>query len=824
MALSGTFYTNVGSGWRLQLEWSATQSVTNNTSTITARLYWMSLGSSYNVISSATKSGSVTINGASSSFSGAGLANLSGNQKKLIKTYTNTVTHNADGTKSVPISAYFDAKVTLSGVYYNRVSVSGTATLNTIPRKSTMTSSRDWTAGSNRTITISRASSAFRHEAHIAVQNRSGSWIGIKKVDFNTSQTSMSTNFTVAENKKIFEAIGGRASAPVLMNLRTYSGSTYLGYNSYYGNVYIPTTSTVSITNPTGVSAQSGQGSSTVWIDQNIGISITRYNSRFTHRLQFKDGNSGSVIHTINGVGTSTSWTPTADQQTRLYNKIPNSIELDGQIDVTTYYEGVQVGSTYGRNINYRVRNSEPIFSSTQISYEDINAATLAITGNNQYIIQSKSTLRTRVISAATARNGASIAGYRIYVGGATAYQTAIGYNTVGAISASTNTTLTVAAVDSRGLETRVSKTVLVLPYKNPATNFVVDRLGGFEEDTVVKLNGSISPLNVGGVNKNAIVSAQYQYKEQGSSSYTTLADFNVNTSLPNYTAEDVTLILDNQKAWDVRVVVTDKLGTTSVIKGVPVGQPIFFIDADKKSIGVNRFPTTLNAFEVDGVAIVGGFDLRLGTTDQTSRGDTGSSRAMVKQTGGKLYINYANDFSGGTVINSNLQVTGTGEFDAGGGATIKLKASTVDHTYIEYYADSQAQDVRSALIGYGTKGSHDFTINNNMSNGRILLYAPSHVLCKSQDFKPLTLLNGWSFWGSHGVPSFNIDSSGYVTLKGYLKKGTETSNIVAYLPKGYRPNYVVNYGGFYIHTDGKIESLGYVQLEGIRFKVEGAI
>ena len=53
------------------------------------------------------------------------------------------------------------------------------------------------------------------------------------------------------------------------------------------------------------------------------------------------------------------------------------------------------------------------------------------------------------------------------------------------------------------------------------------------------------------------------------------------------------------------------------------------------------------------------GFDLTLGSGDQVSRGNSGSSRALVKLTGSKLFINYAGDFTGGVVIDSDTSVSG---------------------------------------------------------------------------------------------------------------------------------------------------------------------
>jgi cytoskeletal protein CcmA (bactofilin family) len=52
-----------------------------------------------------------------------------------------------------------------------------------------------------------------------------------------------------------------------------------------------------------------------------------------------------------------------------------------------------------------------------------------------------------------------------------------------------------------------------------------------------------------------------------------------------------------------------------------------------------------------DGQITNGGFDFRLGTYDQVSRGNSGSSRALVKSTNNILSINHQSDFTGGTQI-----------------------------------------------------------------------------------------------------------------------------------------------------------------------------
>lgn len=137
MALKGTLYKNVvrngRAGWRLQLEWTASRNFSTNSSTITAKLYWMSLGSSYDVHSSAPKTCRVYVGDKYSQSTSVNVS-LSGNQKKLIRTYSRTIKHDSSGKLSVSLSAWLDAKVTLSGVFLNRVSIpSTTVTIDPIP-------------------------------------------------------------------------------------------------------------------------------------------------------------------------------------------------------------------------------------------------------------------------------------------------------------------------------------------------------------------------------------------------------------------------------------------------------------------------------------------------------------------------------------------------------------------------------------------------------------------------------------------------------------------------------------------------------------------
>ncbi|AHZ86772.1 hypothetical protein Bb109J_c0632 [Bdellovibrio bacteriovorus] len=63
---------------------------------------------------------------------------------------------------------------------------------------------------------------------------------------------------------------------------------------------------------------------------------------------------------------------------------------------------------------------------------------------------------------------------------------------------------------------------------------------------------------------------------------------------------------------------------------------------------------------------INGGFDFVLGTNNQVDRGNTGSSRALVKDTGATLHLNYQGDFTGGVQVGSLLRPRTDNAFDLG--------------------------------------------------------------------------------------------------------------------------------------------------------------
>ena len=220
MASSGTINNTFRTGYAIRITWNVTsQDITNNTSTVTANVQLVSLGSAYTIISSASKSGTLTVNGVKYSFNFT--AALSANQVKTIYTKTGiVVNHNSDGSKSCAFSCTADIAVTLSGTYYGTVSASGTGTFDTIARASTIssvTSTVDVNGTNACTVNISRKASGFTH----TVVWKIGS--------YSKTTTGVGTSTSYAIPVTWLNAIPDATSGTATVQVTTYSGSTQIG-------------------------------------------------------------------------------------------------------------------------------------------------------------------------------------------------------------------------------------------------------------------------------------------------------------------------------------------------------------------------------------------------------------------------------------------------------------------------------------------------------------------------------------------------------------------------------------------------------------------
>lgn len=236
-----SIYSSTTKGWRLRLDWSITgQSIADNKSTLSLDL-WVYDGTGYSQNESSGEA-YYTIQGEKRwnpyNYSSTGWYKLGSK--------TITVSHNADGTKSIALTAEWDCGFD-SSYTPRHLSLSETVTLTTIPRASTATTSGD-TLGKTLAITIKRASSSFTHKLYYTCGSVKDQLIA---ENVGTSYSWNAPPVSLAQQAPNAETVA------LTLTVKTYNGSTYVGAWSTSVKLAVPSTvvpsMSVAISDPTGV-------------------------------------------------------------------------------------------------------------------------------------------------------------------------------------------------------------------------------------------------------------------------------------------------------------------------------------------------------------------------------------------------------------------------------------------------------------------------------------------------------------------------------------------------------------------------------------------
>ena len=157
---------------------------------------------------------------------------------------------------------------------------------------------------------------------------------------------------------------------------------------------------------------------------------------------------------------------------------------------------------------------------------------------------------------------------------------------------------------------------------------------------------------------------------------------------------------------------------------------------------------------------------------------------------------------SAGNIYAPSITSSAISNFTAGG-ASLSLKASANDHTYMQFYARTASQSTRSGWLGYGTAAGNNLSLVNEIASGNLILTPGSggQVTLPSQTYAPgsivqvqhvrtnsvvdvtaqdITAITGLSisftpkFANSKILLTSMINSNAvYVTSYGFLKDGT---------------------------------------------------
>lgn len=299
-----------------------------------------------------------------------------------------------------------------------------------------------------------------------------------------------------------------------------------------------------------------------------MNYSVYCANASYTHTLYLSSTtDSSTAFMTIQtnktfSVGDSdNSYTFTAAQLQTLYDYTKNSKNTNFVLHVITYDGGTSLGDYYtGGIIRTSADRSSPVIDDLLI--EEYNYDVYAIT-QGQYFVQTKSGVQ--VVpqhsgqGGAGGQYGATIVSYKLTIGS----QSVTSANPVLIIDPLNNVAnqATVTATDSRGYTTTYSKNILVLEYAVPTlTDYSITRKYN-SGITFITLQGTFSPLVFNGVAQNTIGSLQFQYREQGTSTWRngmTIPLTETLTGIFSFDDPSHSFVLNEMVTYDVRFVGSD--------------------------------------------------------------------------------------------------------------------------------------------------------------------------------------------------------------------------------------------------------------------------
>ena len=617
MATSGSFNTTSYSNRNLVFAWSTqSQSISNNTTTISWTLKGGGSASGYYLTQNIT----LIINGVTV-YSTGQTPQIKLWNGTTVASGTATIAHNNDGTKT------FSASCT-AGIYEwsPNVSGSGSWTLDTIPRYATVSQSLQ---SKTETTAVMKWTADSTIDYIWYSKNNGSSWTGIDVAD-GTSGTYTISSLTANTTYQIKTRVRRKDS-----HLTTDSSALSVTTYNYPYATSMPTF--------------------------NIGDSLTL---GFYNPL----GRSFTFYIICNGTQISNNWTISGTSYTgidasssvnQLYATIPNAKQATYQVKCV--YSSSTITKTGGL-AKAKEADCKPTIGT--VTYKDTASGIVSITGNDQYIVRNKSTVRYTATGLA-GNKSSTIASCSVAVNGLSYAMTISGTTATGgnaSIDSGMNVTATVTVTDSRGYTNSKPVTVTVLDYSNPTAIITLHRHDNYYSETDITAD-----LQCSYVNGTNAVTASYQIKK------TTASTYGSQTALQDNVTS--TFTADNQYAWDVKVIVTDTYGGQTVYNlYLSRGMPIIFFDRLKSSVGINCFPKDDLSLELNGYTLCKNIMTRGLTTPTTNLTTSAYTKlpldTVISSVGDKLSV--ATTDNGGIVIGANVSkvlVSGQMTFATGSSA-----------------------------------------------------------------------------------------------------------------------------------------------------------
>jgi hypothetical protein len=356
--------------------------------------------------------------------------------------------------------------------------------------------------------------------------------------------------------------------------------SVTVTFSGVYG-----TPTTVTCTNP----ATFGQANT---------ITLNRNQTTALHTVTVTCLGQTETLMTQGSTYPTLTWTPSVATYAPL---LTNAASTTATITVETFYSGYSVGTrSVSVTVNFRDEDISP----------SVTMAVSDPTGNlSRYGAYVATKSKIAVQLTATYRYGASFASAALNANGQT-------YNTNPAttdeIASASNTSVSGAVVDSRGVSSNTaSTTIAVLAYSPPQINgFVIHRClqdGTLDDNgAYMRVDYDVAITALNNINTKALA---VQYKKRVEQNYTSQA-----VILSTYSQSgSVVIAADTNFTYDVQLVLTDDFSAVTITLQLSTAFATLNFRAGGKGIAVGKVSETDNLLE-----LANGWSIKMGNTTLT--------------------------------------------------------------------------------------------------------------------------------------------------------------------------------------------------------------
>lgn len=524
----------------------------------------------------------VTING--NEYTGS-IGSYNGSSTVTLKSGSETIEHNGDGTKSIGIS--FQVTDT-SGQSYTcgNASNSDTFALTSIPRYAT--SNQSLSNATETSFTVSWWSDSTINYVWYSIDNGSN-WVGVGNPNYTSGNYTISNlqeNTTYNVKTKVRRADSNLETISLVGTWTTYSYPKPISST----NFTIGNGATVNLYNP-------------------LSRSVTLY------ILKVGETNNSNHLGYYSGTGNGyiNSEFKTSNAISRQYASIPNN--QNGKYYCRVVYGSITKDFTDNNNNTYSIAyndNEKPVFNASKISYT--NSGSHSGFGDTNKFIKGHNNI-TVTIQPMTSNTSANGDYYTISSSGISSQtKSHTGSNiTVSNFGNLTTDSITVTAVDKRQQSRSATVNVPWIDYFNPyISNANINRENAIGEKAVISISGKYT--NWSGLSvSNSIQTVKYKIvgihnSFQNMPSNAVLTNQNGDWTL-TATLQD-TLNISN--SYEIQFQFTDKLETiTATGYRIGTADALLWRDLANKRLGVRKKPDyTLDvngSFHCDNDAIISG-------------------------------------------------------------------------------------------------------------------------------------------------------------------------------------------------------------------------